>query len=350
MLSKDRTWAVLLLLGLVFVGMLALSSVAADSGDRAEPGRPSDTQAPAPEPDEVSGTQSPVLEPAGTPAASATAEPTPVEPPTPEPEPEQATLPGGRTKIFGDDRFLVAYYGSANTGSLGVLGERSPDRMVRRLREAAAPFERANSEVQIVFELIVTVADAHPGKDGDFNHDIARADVQRYIDAAHEHGALLLLDIQPGRDHFLSVARRWKWALEDPYVGLALDPEWRMGRRGVPGQKIGSVSATEVNRVSKWLKTLVDIEDLPQKLFVLHQFRTDMIEDIGDIAPRTGLVMVQHVDGFGTPAQKRNTFHTVVRPRQFFLGFKLFYDEDRRLMKPGEVRRIRPRVRFVSYQ
>ena len=93
------------------------------------------------------------------------------------------------------------------------------------------------------------------------------------------------------------------------------------------------------------------VEKLPQKLFVLHQFRTDMIEDIDDgQSPRTGLVMVQHVDGFGTPGQKLDTFRTVVRPRQFFLGFKLFYDEDRRLMRPGEVRAIRPRVRFVSYQ
>jgi len=259
-------------------------------------------------------------------------------------------LPGGGTLVFGHRRFLVAYYGSANTGALGVLGETSPNRMVKRLREAAAPFARADSEVQIVFELIVTVADAGPGKDGDYSHDIARADVQRYIDAAHEHGALLLLDIQPGRSGFLSVVRRWKWALEDPYVGLALDPEWRMGRRGVPGQRIGSVSAAEVNRVTGWLKTLVQIEQLPQKLFVLHQFRTDMIEDIDDIDPRVGLVMVQHVDGFGTPAQKLDTFHTVVRPRQFFLGFKLFYDEDRRLMRPGEVRALRPRVQFVSYQ
>jgi hypothetical protein len=340
---RDHTWAVLGLLALVFVGMLALSSVAAED-----------------EPARASVTQPPVVEPVETPAAptpAPTPEPAPAEPPVAEPvetpaapTPEPATLPGGRTKIFADKRFLVAYYGSADTGALGVLGETSPDRMVNRLRRAAAPFARPDSEVQVVFELIVTVADAVPGNDGDYSHDIARADVQRYIDAAHEHGALLLLDVQPGRSGFLSVVRRWKWALEDQHVGLALDPEWRMGRRGVPGRRIGSVSTTEVNRVSKWLSTLVRIEELPQKLFVLHQFRIDMIEDIGDITPRSGLVMVQHVDGFGTPAQKRDTFRTVVRPRQFFLGFKLFYDEDRRLMRPGEVRAIRPRVRFVSYQ
>ena len=325
------------LLGLVFLGMLALSSVAADSDGPAQA-----IAAPPP----------PVVEPVEAPTP--TAEPPVVEPvqtpPVVDTPAEPATLPGGRTRIFGDKRFLVAYYGSANTGALGVLGETSPDKIVKRLRAAAAPFERPDSGVQIVFELIVTVADASPGKDGDFSHDIARADVQRYIDAAHEHGALLLLDIQPGRAGFLSVVRRWKWALEDPYVGLALDPEWRMGRRGVPGQRIGSVSATEVDRVSKWLSTLVRIEKLPQKLFVLHQFRTDMIQDIGDISPRTGLVMVQHVDGFGTPSQKLDTFNTVVRPRQFFLGFKLFYDEDTRLLRPGFVRAIRPRVHFVSYQ
>ena len=63
---------------------------------------------------------------------------------------------------------------------------------------------------------------------------------------------------------------------------------------------------------------------------MLHQFRTDMIEDIERRSrPARGLVMVQHVDGFGTPAQKLDTFHTV-DPAAAVLrsGFKLFYDED----------------------
>jgi len=222
--------------------------------------------------------------------------------------------------------------------------------MQRRLHRAAAPFARKHQPVQPVFELIVTIADAHAGKGGDFSHDIPRAEVQQYIDAAHEHEALLLLDIQPGRANFLDVAKRWAWALKDPYVGLALDPEWRMGRHGVPGSRIGSVDASEVNRVSGWLRDLVADNALPQKLFVLHQFRTDMIHRIGAIAPRRGLVMVQHVDGFGTPGQKLDTFHAVARPGQFFMGFKLFYDEDVHRMGPADVRRINPRVRFVSFQ
>ena len=57
--------------------------------------------------------------------------------------------------------------------------------------------------------------------------------------------------------------------------------------------------------------------------------------------------MVQHVDGFGTPGQKLATYHAVARPRQFPMGFKLFYDEDRPPDGPGQVHRLRPEVRFV---
>jgi hypothetical protein len=289
-------------------------------------------------------------------AAETTPGPEPVESSAPAPEAPRvekapaAELPGGVDTIFGGDRFLVAYYGTAGTGALGVLGEDPPERAFERLQQAAAPFARPGSEVMPVFELIVTVADAAPGKDGDYAHDISREAVQQYIDAAHEHGALLLLDIQPGRTSFAEAARRWGWALKDPYVGLALDPEWRMGRNGVPGQRIGSVGAAEVNRTSAWLRDLVRRNDLPQKLFVLHQFRTDMIRDIGEVKPRRGLVMVQHVDGFGTPGQKLGTYRAVARPGQFRMGFKLFYDEDVDRMSAAEVRRIRPTVRFVSFQ
>jgi hypothetical protein len=271
-------------------------------------------------------------------------------PASPESPPPTKSLPGGATSIFGDGRFLVAYYGTAETGALGVLGETSPETMARRVRRAAAPFARKKQPTQIVFELIVSIADRHAGPGHDYSHDIPRAEVQKYIDAAHRHDALLLLDIQPGRSNFLTAAKRWAWALEDPYVGLALDPEWRMGKHGVPGARIGSVRAEEVNTVSAWLRDLVARHQLPQKLFVLHQFRTDMIDHIGSIEPRRGLVMVQHVDGFGTPGQKLDTFHAVARPRQFFMGFKLFYDEDIHRMSAGDVRRINPRVRFVSFQ
>lgn len=264
--------------------------------------------------------------------------------------PAPARKPRPRGEIFAGNPTLVAYYGTAGTGALGVLGEGSPDQVIGRLTRTARAFARPGRPVQVVYELIVTIADAGPGPDGDYNHDLARSQVERYVRAARRHDALLLLDLQTGRAPFLEVARRWAWALRDPRVGLALDPEWRMGRGEAPGRVIGSVDAAEVNDVSLWLANLVRRERLPQKLFVLHQFRTSMIERIDRVAVRDRLATVQHVDGFGTPEQKLATYRTVLRPKKFHPGLKLFYDEDVRLMRPADVLRIKPRVRFVSYQ
>ncbi|WP_166391885.1 hypothetical protein [Nocardioides ochotonae] len=293
----------------------------------------------------------PVADPSATPLAPASpAAPTPTPTPTTAATPARATLPHGGRAVFEGDRFLVAYYGTAGSGALGVLGEDRPALMHRRLVAAAAPFARPGQPVQPVYELIVTIADATPGPDGDYHHDIDRRAVQRYIDAAHRHGALVLLDIQPGHADFLTVARRWAWALRDPYVGLALDPEWRMPRGEVPGRVIGHVRAAEVNRTSAWLARLVARHDLPQKLFVLHQFRGSMLPDLERVRARRGLVMVQHADGFGTRSEKLASYRAITRPRQFTMGWKLFYDEDVDRMGAAAVHQVRPRVRFVSFQ
>lgn len=277
----------------------------------------------------------------------------PTAPTTPAPVPRTAArrpeLPQGGRRIF-PGHLLVAFYGTATTPTMGVLGEDTPDRITERLREAAAPWARDRWKVQIVYELIVTVADRTPGPDGDYSHDIAREHVQRYVRAARRNKALLVLDIQPGRSSFLKVAKRWRWALEKPWVGLALDPEWRMGPGQVPGETIGQVRAPEVNRVSRWLQRIARRHDHPQKLLVLHQFRRDMVIGIDEVVSRRRLATVQHVDGFGTRSQKRSTYATVAEPDQFVMGFKLFYDEDTDLMRPRDVLRLRPRVRFVSYQ
>ena len=261
-----------------------------------------------------------------------------------------ATLPGGGSGVFDGNRFLVAYYGTAQTGSMGVLGASDPATMQRRLMRAARPFKEPGEHLQPVYELIVTVADRSPGPDHVFSHDIPRDLVERYVRAAHRNGALLLLDIQTGRAPFPVVAKRWTWALRKPWVGLALDPEWRMGPHQVPATVVGSVRAAEVNRTSAWLSRLVTRNSLPEKLFVLHQFRLSMMPDIGRILHRPGLAMVQHTDGFGTRGQKLATYHAVARPHQFRQGFKLFYHWDIHRFTPRQVRRIHPRVSFVSYQ
>lgn len=55
-------------------------------------------------------------------------------------------------------------------------------------------------------------------------------------------------------------------ALRDPWVGLALDPERRMAPGQVPAQTVGQVRAREINRVSKWLRQIAVRRNHPQKI------------------------------------------------------------------------------------
>jgi hypothetical protein len=245
---------------------------------------------------------------------------------------------------------VVAYYGTAGNPALGVLGEAGPDGILPRLRAAARGFDTADRRVQIAYELIATVAQAGPGKDGKYRRTIEMAQIRRYVDAARRHRLLIVLDVQPGRSDFLTEVVKLRPFLEQPHVGLALDPEWRMAAGQVPGRTIGRVSAAEVNAVSAYLAGIVRERRLPEKLFILHQFRASMIPDIARVRAQPGLAMVQHIDGFGTRAEKDATFSRLRRPKQFHIGYKLFYDEDVRPYTPRDVLAFRPTPEYISYQ
>ena len=137
-----------------------------------------------------------------------------------------------------------------------------------------------------------------------------------------------MLDLQPGRSNFLTQARHFGGRCAKPWVGLALDPEWRMGPHQVPAQQIGHVGAAEVNHVSRLVAGVVRSNHLPQKIFMVHQFRTRDGRNIAERPGPAGLAMVQHVDGFGTRRQKLATYHGSPSRGSSTMGFKLFYDED----------------------
>jgi hypothetical protein len=174
--------------------------------------------------------------------------------------------------------------------------------------------------------------------------------IRRYLRAARQAKALLLLDIQPGRSDFFTETTRLKKWLKEPDVGLALDPEWRVNEGQVPGQVIGSVASREVNATSAWLAELVKDNDLPEKLFVIHQFTDDMVDHTRLKQPE-GLDMVLNVDGFGGQEIKKAKYRDFAREaKEFHHGFKLFYEEDTDLMTARQVLRMKPRPELVVYE
>jgi hypothetical protein len=264
--------------------------------------------------------------------------------------PAPLQLPGGGRRLLPDRR-IVAFYGAPQAAELGELGIGTPASAARRLRRQARPYQRKTRPVLPAMELLAVVAAAHPGEGGRYNTRQEPKVINRYLRAARRAKALLILDIQPGRsDFFTETLRLRKW-LKEPDVSLALDPEWRMGPGQIPGQVIGSVGAREVNATSAWLAQLVKKRNLPEKLFLIHQFTNDMVDDT-QLRERPGLSMVLNADGFGGQAIKKAKYHAFTRsPRPFFHeGFKLFYREDTDLMTPRQVLHLRPPPDVVIYE
>ena len=258
-------------------------------------------------------------------------------------------LPGGGTEIF-DNRRPVTYYGAAVSTLMGVLGETDPDTAAARLIAQAQQWVTADHGVLPTFELITTIATSFPTSSGNYTAFTDAADVQRYLDAARRHDVYLLMDLQPGRSDFLTQAMAYEQFLLQPDVGLALDPEWRMGPTQVPAKVIGSVSAEEVNCVTAWLSDLVVNNGLPEKLLVIHQFTHQMVPDRHLIVARPGLAITFHADGFGTVPQKLAKYEQLHGVAPFYSGLKLFFDEDQRVMTPAEVLALVPPPDLISYQ
>jgi hypothetical protein len=58
-----------------------------------------------------------------------------------------------------------------------------------------------------------------------------------------------------------------------------------------------------------------------------------------------------HMDGFGTPAEKRSTLKAYIEDEPVqWVGFKLFYKNDRPLLTAAQVVKLSPIPLFISYQ
>ena len=268
----------------------------------------------------------------------------------PSPTPTAVELPGGGREILPGRR-VVAFYGSPDDPALGTLGIGSPAAAGGRLRKVAEAYARPDRPVLPAFELIATIATFDPGPDGQYRRRARGAVIDRYLAAAREMDALLILDIQPGRAGFLEEARRLERWLLEPDVSLALDPEWHVTDAEVPGQVIGSVDAEEVVIVSAYLDALVRRAGLPQKLLVVHQFTEGMIRGRERLRDYPNVALVLNADGFGTPEAKRAKYDQLSGRTAFgFDGFKLFYEEDVDLMSPKAVLGLRPAPDLVVYE
>ena len=161
-------------------------------------------------------------------------------------------------------RRYVAFYGHPVASGLGALGEQGPAETLARMQPLLAEYAADGAQVIPTFEIIASIASAGP-TDGDYSEEWPPSAFADWIRVAQENEMYVILDLQPGREDFLSQAKQYEELLKLPFVGLALDPEWRLQPDQVHLQQIGRVNATEVNRVVDWLAKLVRDNGLPRR-------------------------------------------------------------------------------------
>jgi hypothetical protein len=269
-------------------------------------------------------------------------------------------LPGGGQLLFPQmpgqpGKRYVALYGSPGMPSLGVLGEQDVPGTIARAQQHADPYRALTGDTVVPgVEIIATIASAGPGPDGNYSAERPVAELQPLVDAAGQAGMTVVLDLQPGRTDFLTQAKQYEDLLKLPYVGLALDPEWRLEPDQVHLRQIGHVGIDEVNAVAGWLAALVRDHHLPQKMFVLHQFQLRMIDGRERLdTSHDELAVVIHVDGQGAQGAKFGTWNAIRQgaPANVHWGWKNFYDEDTpAMLDPASTYAISPTPDLVTYQ
>jgi hypothetical protein len=277
---------------------------------------------------------------------------------TPQPE---WPVPGAPTPLEGailPQKRIVAFYGNPLSKRMGILGELDSAKMLARLDSEVAAWNKADPEhpVQPALQLIAVVASAEPGVAGKYRTRMDSALIQRVYNWAKSRNALLFLDVQVGKGTLQEELPRLLPWLKNPDIHLAIDPEFSMKGGQRPGTVIGTFDAEDVNYASSLLQDLVTKENLPPKVLVVHRFRRDMLTGYKRIKLDPRVQMVINMDGWGTPAQKRDSYKAYVWKYPVeFTGFKLFYKNDRRLkgsslMSPEDVLALHPKPIYIQYQ
>ncbi|MFA6059146.1 MAG: hypothetical protein WC756_13160 [Taibaiella sp.] len=253
---------------------------------------------------------------------------------------------------------IVAYYGNFYSKGMGILGEIPPEEMLQRLNMEQKKWEHADplTPVKPALHYIAVTAQDNPGKDGKYRLRMPASEMSKALELSRKIGGITFLDIQVGLGSLEQELVYLDSFLQQPDVHLGIDPEYSMKGGQVPCTVIGSFDASDINLASAHLAHLVRKYKLPPKILVVHRFTTDMVTNYKDIIIRPEVQIVMHMDGFGFPAKKIDSYKgAIVREPVQFTGFKLFYRYDlskgyNSIMQPEEILKLSPRPIYIQYQ
>jgi hypothetical protein len=248
---------------------------------------------------------------------------------------------------------IVAYYGNPKSTRMGILGQIPPNEMLPKLERTAREWAEAEPGRKVIpaLHLIATVAQGKPGGGGKYRLRHSDQLIEQVLGWAEERGWLVFLDVQIGHSTVADELPHLMKYLERPYVHLALDPEFAMKLGGVPGQRIGTLDATDVNVAVQVLADIVEKKKVPPKVLVVHRFTQRMLTNHDQIKLDPRVQVVIDMDGFGAPWLKEDAYKFFIAPEPVqFTGFKLFYKNDKPMMSPERVLELWPSPVYIQYQ
>lgn len=254
---------------------------------------------------------------------------------------------------------VIAYYGNLHSKKMGALGEYAPKEMWKRLHVEVKRWEKADpsTPVQPALHYIAAVASGTPGKDGKYINRMANKQIDSVIAISKMYpGTIVFLDVQVALSTIKNELPHIEKYLELPFVHLGIDPEFSMKDGSLPGKKIGTYDAADINYVTQYLADIVKKYNLPPKILTVHRFTKKMVTNYKNIKLRPEVQVVMHMDGWGEPDLKFGTYRYFIQnePVQF-TGFKLFYKNDikkapHRMLTPEELLKLTPKPIYIQYQ
>lgn len=253
---------------------------------------------------------------------------------------------------------VVAYYGNFYSRGMGALGQYPPAEMLQRLQREVKKWEAADPETPAIpaIHYIAVTAQESAGADGKYRLRMPNSQIDQAVTLAGQVNGLVFLDIQVGLSTLQKELPLLKKYLKMPQVHLGIDPEFSMKTGAKPGTVIGSFSAADINYAAQYLAKLVKENNLPPKILVVHRFTGPMVTSHKSIVPLPEVQIVMDMDGWGSPAKKKNTYEVFIasEPVQF-TGFKLFYKNDlrppsTRMLTPAELLKLKPQPMYIQYQ
>ena len=250
---------------------------------------------------------------------------------------------------------IVAYYGNLYSKRMGILGELPKQEMLNKLMGEIKKWEAADSSLPVLPSLHYVAITAQAGGEKK-RMRMPFHQIDTIMAWAKEINALVFLDIQVGWSTLQQEIPTLEKYLQLPNVHLGIDPEFSMKFGDLPGKRIGTFDASDINYAIQYLDSITKKYKLPPKILVVHRFTQGMVTNAANIKPTPTVQVVIDMDGWGDKTLKRSTWLRYIykEPVQF-TGFKLFYKNDLKknpagLYTPEELSKFIPKPIYIQYQ